>query len=380
MTASVAVTDPRIRVKTVAGLVIRQDASVAHGIASHLQSLGEEVNPRELAESEVDPWCMDWPCVAEPPEMFLTGISEVRYAILNSIRDSICRIEFYSDSLAFALYQVAAETLRYGLHLFIGVSALSSHKRPRKTSQVDWRSPPQQLHQGREASFNALEAPAAPLYKSELAWHGQVVSICHSNITDLEIPSIELCAKSVWDFPEMPWDFVLDMSRQCWDEARHTMAFYKRLRDFGGELGCYSAKNELWEAAAHEGLGLRLTIHQRIGECTGVDGALFFSRRALTAGDEVSASMFEFIARDEINHVRIGTKWSEWLGNDPETDPLLTQAQRVRCNRGKVDSGPLTFPLSEVVCEQTGVRGKQLDQLRQRWTTFGSKFVDSSGS
>jgi uncharacterized ferritin-like protein (DUF455 family) len=125
---------------------------------------------------------------------------------------------------------------------------------------------------------------------------------------------------------------------------------------------------------ADQPLGLRLTLHQRIGECTGVHGAFFFVNEARRAGDLRSAEMFHSIGLDEIEHVRYGTKWCAWLGNAAEEDPLLDHAHFVRQRQGRNDSGPLAFPLSKTTCEMAGVKGRQLEQLQHRWDTFGSHF------
>ena len=44
-----------------------------------------------------------------------------------------------------------------------------------------------------------------------------------------EIQALEGAARSLWDFPDAPWEFKMNMARQCWDEARHVQIYEKLL-------------------------------------------------------------------------------------------------------------------------------------------------------
>ena len=35
-----------------------------------------------------------------------------------------------------------------------------------------------------------------------------------------ELQALEGAGRSLWDFPDAPWEFKMNMARQCWDEAR----------------------------------------------------------------------------------------------------------------------------------------------------------------
>src|SRR5215207_7898056 len=43
----------------------------------------------------------------------------------------------------------------------------------------------------------------------------------HDGLMDAELCAAELMARNSHEHPEMPWDFHVDMARQCWDEIRH---------------------------------------------------------------------------------------------------------------------------------------------------------------
>ena len=56
-----------------------------------------------------------------------------------------------------------------------------------------------------------------------------------------EIQALEAAGRTLWDFPDTPWDFNRDMARQCWDEARHVQAYEKLIEHAGGEGGLHAA-------------------------------------------------------------------------------------------------------------------------------------------
>ena len=55
-------------------------------------------------------------------------------------------------------------------------------------------------------------------------------------LMDAELCAAELMARNSHEHPEMPWDFHVDMARQCWDEIRHAEV-HDRL--MATELGCH---------------------------------------------------------------------------------------------------------------------------------------------
>jgi hypothetical protein len=64
-----------------------------------------------------------------------------------------------------------------------------------------------------------------------------------------ELQALEGAARSLWDFPDAPWEFKLNMARQCWDEARHVQIFEKLLTHLGGEPGMFPESTFLFECA-----------------------------------------------------------------------------------------------------------------------------------
>ncbi len=48
-----------------------------------------------------------------------------------------------------------------------------------------------------------------------------------------EFQAMEAAGRTVYDFPDAPWEFQHDMARQVWDEARHAEIYMKLLEYVG---------------------------------------------------------------------------------------------------------------------------------------------------
>jgi uncharacterized ferritin-like protein (DUF455 family) len=97
------------------------------------------------------------------------------------------------------------------------------------------------------------------------------------------------------------------------DEAMHFALLDRRLRALGSFYGALPAHDGLWDAAretAHDPLA-RLAVVPMVLEARGLDVTPATVERFRSAGDEASARILERIVRDEIRHVKAGTKWFE---------------------------------------------------------------------
>jgi len=61
-----------------------------------------------------------------------------------------------------------------------------------------------------------------------------------------EMQAMEAAWRTLFDFPDAPWEFQLDMARQVWDESRHTEIFSKLLEYVGSYLGEFPESEILW--------------------------------------------------------------------------------------------------------------------------------------
>src|SRR5260221_3982643 len=61
-----------------------------------------------------------------------------------------------------------------------------------------------------------------------------------------ELQAMEAAGRTLFDFPDAPWEFQLDMARQVWDESRHAANFIQLLEDVRSVLRGISQSGMLW--------------------------------------------------------------------------------------------------------------------------------------
>jgi uncharacterized ferritin-like protein (DUF455 family) len=126
-------------------------------------------------------------------------------------------------------------------------------------------------------------------------------------------------ARSLWDFPDAPWELKINMARQCWDEARHVQIFEKLLTHLGGRVGMFPESTFLFEAACADDPALRVAGVNRGLEGLACDVFRDMIRYAEKTGDEVMQQAVDYVLADELTHVRFGSEWvKEFTKDDPE--------------------------------------------------------------
>ena len=134
-----------------------------------------------------------------------------------------------------------------------------------------------------------------------------------------ELQALEGAARSIWDFPDAPWEFKMNMARQCWDEARHVQIFEKLLVHLGGHVGMFPESTFLFEAACADDPAMRVAGVNRGLEGLACDVFRDMIKFADKTGDKVMKQAVDYVLADEITHVRFGSEWvKEFTKNDPE--------------------------------------------------------------
>src|ERR1700719_1977645 len=105
-----------------------------------------------------------------------------------------------------------------------------------------------------------------------------------------EFQAMEAAGRTLFDFPDAPWEFQLDMARQVWDESRHVEIFKRLLAYMGGAAGDY---------VETEGLA-----------CDVFDQLIRIAQRN---GDKVIEQAVDYVLADEITHVQMRSKWMRKL-------------------------------------------------------------------
>ena len=134
-----------------------------------------------------------------------------------------------------------------------------------------------------------------------------------------ELQALEGAGRSLWDFPDAPWEFKMNMARQCWDEARHVQIYEKLLEHVGGTPGMFPESTFLFECACSDDPAMRVAGVNRGLEGLACDVFRDMIRYAEQIGDEKMRQAIDFVLADELTHVRFGSEWvKEFTKDDPE--------------------------------------------------------------
>jgi len=134
-----------------------------------------------------------------------------------------------------------------------------------------------------------------------------------------EFQAMEAAGRTIYDFPDAPWEFTLDMARQVWDESRHAEIYMKLLEYAGSFYGEFPEGEVLWSCTQAEDPAARVAGINRGLEGLACDVFEQLIRWAQKMGDEVIERSIDYVLADEITHVRMGSKWMRKLTEgDPE--------------------------------------------------------------
>jgi uncharacterized ferritin-like protein (DUF455 family) len=149
----------------------------------------------------------------------------------------------------------------------------------------------------------------------------------HATLTGIEIASLEICSQNILVYRNAPFEFVLDMARQAWDEGRHCAALVERLEQIGSGLGAYPPlANQMLGLVDGISLPLSVCAVQRIGEWRGLEALFRISGELSALGDEESAQMILTQAHDETLHVGFGNRWLKAFTASPEETWAIHEA------------------------------------------------------
>jgi len=140
------------------------------------------------------------------------------------------------------------------------------------------------------------------------------------DLLNSEFITVERMGRIISDFPEIPWQMKLDMTRQGWDESRHAEIVQRRLEELGGHVGMYPTSFFGWEQDVNRPDPLeRLALSNMTFESESCKHLRDWIAKADKTGDTRSKQLIEFLLADEVNHVLYGIHWiDELTRDDPE--------------------------------------------------------------
>jgi len=134
-------------------------------------------------------------------------------------------------------------------------------------------------------------------------------------ITHIEFNAINLALDAVCRFRQMPAEYYTDWLSIASEEAKHFNLLNNRLNKLDCNYGDFPAHNGLWDMAmrtAHDPLH-RMAIIPRVMEARGIDVTPGMIKRFRRVDDPETVEILELILREEIGHVRAGSRWFNYL-------------------------------------------------------------------
>jgi len=154
-----------------------------------------------------------------------------------------------------------------------------------------------------------------------------------------------MCALSAIEYDGLPLPFYVDMAKQCWDEARHSLAFLELARKLradhdsatqhgagvGGELFnseeafVVPSEGNFYESMLNADLVQRLVLMNQRSEAPAIPLIAKRLASAFCQAHETVAEFYEFDRVDETSHAGIGIRWLRYLVPDEATRNGLTE-------------------------------------------------------
>lgn len=156
----------------------------------------------------------------------------------------------------------------------------------------------------------------------------EIQQIMLSTLVSVEMEAAEMLCRILVEFPELPWQMRVQLSRQMWDECRHAASQWRLLTLIGADLGTWPAITYINKLAGDEPDVLkRLIVLQRVVEGISVDQHRPRARGFLRQGEVGLVQMFDYILADEDTHIAL-SKWIPIVaGDDPARLQELAEFQ-----------------------------------------------------
>ena len=188
-----------------------------------------------------------------------------------------------------------------------------------KTLYEDWQQG-KLSRVGASTSVQSIEVPGRPA-KPNLISPTKVkqrklntlegrLALLHA-VAHIEFNAINLALDAVYRFRDMPDEYYGDWLQVAAEEAYHFALVCERMSTLGMQYGDLEAHNGLWDQAcrtAHDVM-IRMALVPRVLEARGLDVTPPMMQRLREAKDFESVKVLEVILREEVGHVRIGSRW-----------------------------------------------------------------------
>ena len=198
----------------------------------------------------------------------------------------------------------------------------------------DWQQS-RLTREGAMTEVESIEIPGRPM-KPDLISPTQVkqrklttlegrLALLHA-VAHIEFNAINLALDAAYRFRDMPDAYYGDWLQVAAEEAYHFALVRERMGVLGMQYGDLEAHNGLWDQACRtdQDVMIRMALVPRVLEARGLDVTPPMMQRLREAKDSASVEVLEVILRDEVGHVRVGSRWYHYCCSQRGLEPEST--------------------------------------------------------
>lgn len=206
----------------------------------------------------------------------------------------------------------------------------------------------------------ALVAPRDLARRSMSTPEGRIV-LAHA-LAHIEFNAINIGWDAVYRFRDMPDAFYGDWIRVAREEADHFELLQHYLYQRGHDYGDFPAHDGLWEMVRRtdDDVLIRMALVPRVLEARGLDVTPGMQVKLREAGDEELVAILDVIYREEIGHVKIGSRWFNYLCQQRGLPPRET----FRDLLNRYMQGRIRGPYDELGRMQAGFSAEEIEDLK----------------
>lgn len=168
-------------------------------------------------------------------------------------------------------------------------------------------------------------------------------------LAHIEFNAINLALDAIYRFSNQPDDFYLDWLSVAADEARHFLLVCDYLQKYDVEYGDLPAHDGLWDMCRRTANDVvdRMALVPRVLEARGLDVSPALIKKLQNQNDQAAIQVVSTIYNDEIEHVRIGSKWFNYQCQKRQLDPQKTFFESIEKHLYGDLHGPFNLPARE---------------------------------
>ena len=190
-------------------------------------------------------------------------------------------------------------------------------------------------------------------------------------IAHIEFNAINLALDAVYRFPHMPDDYIDDWLKVAAEEATHFSLIQERIAKVNFRYGDFPVHNGLWQMAVDTEADClaRMALVPRVLEARGLDVTPGMIAKFERAGDDETVNILKIIWRDEVGHVRTGSRWFYTLCEQRNLPPISTFIELV----SRYSKGVIKSPFNEFSRLEAGFSRSELNHLKALGATHENR-------